>query len=71
MGRDWKKWMADKGLTKWFQRDNLIILVLAGILLVIIALPTKDGTEKSQGEGGNGSALLGEDRKSTRLNSSH
>ena len=65
MGRDWKKWMADKGLTKWFQRDNLIILVLAGILLVIIALPTKDGTEKSQGEGGNGSALLGESPSGT------
>lgn len=41
MGRDWKKWAADKGLKKWFQRDNLIVLVLAGILLVIIALPTK------------------------------
>ncbi len=65
MGRDWKKWMADKGLTKWFQRDNLIILVLAGILLVIIALPTKDGIEKNQGEGGNGSALLGESPSGT------
>lgn len=29
-------------LEKWFQRDNLIVLVLAGILLVIIALPTKE-----------------------------
>lgn len=48
MGRDWKKWMADKGLSKWFRRDNLIVMVLAGILLVIIALPTKDGTEKDQ-----------------------
>ncbi len=44
MSRDWKKWAADKGLHKWFQRDNFIILVLAGILLVIIALPTKEDT---------------------------
>lgn len=42
---NWKKWAKDRGLMKWFQRDNLIVLVLAGILLVIIALPTKEGTE--------------------------
>lgn len=42
MGRDWKQWAADKGLQKWFRRDNLLILVLTGILLVIIALPTKE-----------------------------
>ena len=52
MGRDWKKWMADRGLQKWFQRDNLIIMVLVGILLVIIALPTKEDAEKDpQGPG--------------------
>lgn len=28
--------------SKWFQKDNLIVLVLAGVLLFIIALPTKD-----------------------------
>lgn len=33
-------------LEKWFQRDNLIVLVLAGILLVVIALPTEKKTEK-------------------------
>lgn len=27
---------------KWFRRDNLIVLVLAGILLFVIALPTKE-----------------------------
>lgn len=62
MGRDWKKWIADKGLSKWFQRDNLIILVLAGILLVIIALPTKDGTQEGSGaseSGRDGSAFSG------------
>lgn len=32
-------------LKKWFKKDNLIILILTGVLLVIIALPTKDGEE--------------------------
>lgn len=27
---------------KWFKKDNLIVLILAGVLLVVIALPTKD-----------------------------
>lgn len=49
MRRDWKKWAAEKNLQKWFQKDNLIVLVLAGILLVIIALPTKGGGD-SDGE---------------------
>ncbi len=49
MGRDWKQWAADKGLQKWFRRDNLLILVLTGILLVIIALPTKEGEEQKGG----------------------
>lgn len=42
MGRDLRQWVKDKGLEKWFRRDNLIVLVLAGILLFIIALPVKD-----------------------------
>lgn len=37
-----KQWIEKKGIEKWFQRDNLIILVLSGILLFIIALPAKD-----------------------------
>lgn len=32
-------------IKKWFRRDNLIILILSGVLLFIIALPTK-GTDK-------------------------
>ena len=51
MGRDWKKWAEEKGIRKWFRRDNFIVLVLTGILLVIIALPTGGGTEKEK-EGG-------------------
>lgn len=29
------------GMTKWLKRDNLLILLLAGVLLVVIALPTE------------------------------
>lgn len=36
-----KKFVERKGIRKWFKRDNLIILVLSGVLLMIIALPTK------------------------------
>ncbi len=38
---------------KWFSRDNLLVLVLGGILLFIIALPTKEVNESvSQKNGG-------------------
>lgn len=34
---------------KWFRKDNLVILILTGVLLVIIALPTKDsGKEEAE-----------------------
>ena len=39
MGKDWKKWFQKK--------DNFIILILAGILLFVIALPTSDNSGKS------------------------
>ena len=52
MGRDWirdlRKWAEEKGLRKWFKRDNFIILVLAGILLIIIGLPVKDGRDAKE-----------------------
>lgn len=47
MGKDWKQWAADKGLQKWFRKDNFIILILSGVLLVIIALPSKESAEKN------------------------
>lgn len=50
MGKDWKKWAADKGIQKIFRRDNFLILVLTGILLVIIALPTEKSGEGSTGQ---------------------
>ncbi len=50
---DWKRWAREKGLQKWFKRDNFIILVLAGVLLIIVALPVRDGADS--GENINGS----------------
>lgn len=41
MKQSWKDFIERKGIKKWFQRDNLIIIVLSGILLLIISLPTK------------------------------
>lgn len=40
-----EKWFRGKDFKKWFRRDNLIVLVLTGVLLFIIALPTRDGRE--------------------------
>lgn len=52
MKQKWKEWAASHGMEKWFQRDNLIILILSGVLLFIIALPTNDGTGGGAGENG-------------------
>lgn len=59
-----EKWLEEKDLKKWFRKDNLIVLILAGVLLVIIALPTKDsgGTEGLQAEGETTAEELPEDR---------
>lgn len=37
-------------LQNWFQRDNLVILVLAGILLVVITFPTKEKVPDLNGD---------------------
>lgn len=42
---------------KWFRRDNLLILILSGILLFIIALPTKEDGGKTEQKSGNGNPL--------------
>lgn len=44
-----RQWIEQKEYTRWFTRDNLIILVLGGILLFIIALPTKGAKEELEG----------------------
>lgn len=52
MKESWKQWFKEKGMEKWLQRDNLIILVLAGVLLFIVALPTKTGEKSGSGKQG-------------------
>lgn len=42
-----RKNLENKKIEKWFSKDNLIILILAGVLLLVINLPTKE----SEGEG--------------------
>ena len=42
----WRQRLKDKGHEKWLKRDNLIILVLSGILLIIIALPAEKDEKK-------------------------
>jgi len=49
MGKTLEKWLEERNLKKWFRKDNLVILVLSGVLLFIIALPTR--TEEGTGEG--------------------
>lgn len=40
-----------KQMEKWLRKDNLLILLLAGVLLVVIALPTKKSGQEQQAEG--------------------
>lgn len=48
MGGLWR-FLEENKMDKLFKKENLIMLVLAGILLVVIALPTKED-EKNQSE---------------------
>lgn len=47
-----EKQRKGKDFKKWFRKDNLIVMILVGVLLVIIALPTKDssGADSQQTE---------------------
>ena len=47
-----KQLKEQKGVGKWFQRDNLIIIILSGILLLVIALPTKSSNDSGIGNSG-------------------
>ncbi|MCM1187966.1 MAG: stage III sporulation protein AG [bacterium] len=53
-----RQWVEKKGLEKYFRRDNLVILVLVGILLFVIALPTDGGKEEKDRDGSEGGTLL-------------
>lgn len=35
-------------LEKWFRKENLVVMILAGILLIVIVLPTKESSEKGE-----------------------
>lgn len=39
-------------MSKWLRKDNLVILLLVGVLLVVIALPTEESNRQQMGEGG-------------------
>ena len=71
--KQWKAWIKEKGLEKYFRRDNLLILVLGGILLVIIALPAGEdngaGKKRDSITGESGTAGQGEDSTGTGLGS--
>ena len=50
-----KEHAAQEGIRKWFRKENLIVLVLGGILLFVIALPVErdenaTGTKASGGQ---------------------
>lgn len=41
-------------MTKWLRKDNLLILLLSGVLLVVIALPTGKSSQKQQTDAAQG-----------------
>lgn len=55
-------------MKKWFQRDNLIIIILSGILLLVIALPT--GIEGKDAGGDAGETAGGSNTGITQLSGS-
>ncbi len=69
-----KQWLKEKRLGKWLKKENLIVLVLSGVLLFIIALPTKEdvpGTDTDEDSGGNRLLTFGEiDKKGAEANES-
>ena len=40
------------GMAKWLKKDNLLILLLAGVLLVVIALPTEKSNRSARTDTG-------------------
>ncbi len=48
------------GIAKWLRKDNLLILLLLGILLVVIALPTEKDSQKEEGTAGGDSTGIGD-----------
>lgn len=67
-GWNLRQWIKNKGLEKWFRRDNLIILILSGVLLFIIALPM-DNRKAEKSAGGEDSNQKGLDLFETAYDS--
>lgn len=44
---DWRKRIREKVPEKWLRRDNLIVLVLLGVLLLIVAIPMEKGGKEN------------------------
>ena len=59
MEQEKKEDFKQEGIRKWFRKENLIVLVLGGILLFVIALPVEsDKREAETKASGNQSSLL-------------
>lgn len=42
------QWAEKRGLKKLLHKENLVVLILSGVLLFIIALPTKESVERTE-----------------------
>lgn len=42
------QWAEKRGLKKLLRKENLVVLILSGVLLFIIALPTKESGERTE-----------------------
>lgn len=56
------QWMDKEKLKKLFRRDNMVILILAGVLLFIIALPVKNEKDAGQEKSGESGFLTRRDQ---------
>ena len=45
---NFQRFLEKYHMDKWFCKENLVVMILAGILLVVIALPTKEEEEDVQ-----------------------
>lgn len=62
MGGNLGQWLEKKNLKKLFRRDNMVVLILVGVLLFIIALPVKNEKDAAQAQPGEGGFLTRRDQ---------